>query len=146
MATATVTPKTKKASKKAQPAKAQPEQKMEPKAVAYDGYCIARSFHTKLAEAQAALGSAKATDKDATFRWGIYTITASPKDAEAAEGTKNSDADGYAVAVGFDRSAVKAAAMLKAAEKHGKFYALRVLATAPHAKGTKQAKLAAARK
>jgi hypothetical protein len=146
MATATVTPKTKKAAKKVQPAKAQPEKKVAPKAVAYNGFCIAKGFYTKLSEAQAALESAKASDKDRNFRWSIYAISAAAKDAVLPEGTEASPRDGYAVAVGFDRSAVKAAAMLKAAEKHGKFYALRVLATKAHAKGTKQAKLAAAGK
>ena len=138
MATATVTPKTKKAAKKAQP-----EQKMEPKAVAYNGYCITRSFHTKLAEAQAALESAKAGDKDGSFRWSIYTITKATKDAEFAEGMEGSEQDGYAVAVGFDRSTVKAAKMLAKAQKNGKFTALQVIATKAHARGTKQAKLAA---
>ena len=67
---------------------------------------------------------AVAADKDATFRWAIYTISAQPKDSELPGGTEGSDKDGYAVAAGFDRSAVKAAAMLKAASKHVKFIAL----------------------
>lgn len=114
----------------------------EAKEVAYNGYCIARSFHTKLAEAQEAHQTAKAHDKDGTFRWAIYKITGT-KEAQA-EGTMAEEKDGYAVAVGFDRSTVKAATMLKAALKYSnQFWALRVLATKDHAKGTKQAKLAA---
>jgi hypothetical protein len=149
MASAITTPKAN--GKQAKPAKAEkaapkPAAKAEPKEVAYNGYCIARSFYTKLAEAQEALSAAKAADKDGNFRWAIYTISAAPKDAEFPEGTKGSDHNGYAVAVGFDRSAVKAAAMLKAALKHGKFFALQVIATKAHAKGTKQAKLAAEKK
>lgn len=150
MATATVTKQaTKKAAKKAaKPAAAakpapKPAALAEPKEVAYNGFCIARHFFTKLAEAQEAHQAAKAADADGTFRWAIYTITKGEKDAQLPEGTEASDANGYAVAVGFDRSAVKAAAMLKAAQKNGKFYALQVLATKAHAKGTKQAKLAA---
>ncbi len=148
MATASVSPKAKKSGKTTKATKTAKATKpapsaVEPKEVAYNGFCIARSFFTKLGEAQAALDSAKAGDKDGNFRWSIYTISAAPKDASFPEGLEGSDKDGYAVAVGFDRSAVKAAAMLKDAAKHGKFYALQVLATKDHAKGTKQAKLAA---
>ena len=66
-----------------------------------------------------------------------------PKGATFPNGTEGSDKAGYAVAVGFDRSGVKAEGMLNDAAKHGKFYALQVLATKDHAQGTKQAKLAA---
>jgi hypothetical protein len=144
MATATVA-KAVKGAKAAKKATKIAPSAAQPKEVAYNGFCIARSFFTKLTEAQAALDSAKAGDKDGNFRWSIYTITAAPKDSKVPEGMTAADRNGYAVAIGFDRSAVKAAAMLKDALKHGKFTALQVIATAAHAKGTKQAKLAAAK-
>lgn len=52
---------------------------------------------------------------------------------------------GAKLAVGFDRSALKAAAMPKDASKNGKFKALQVIATKQHARGDQAAKLAAAK-